>query len=92
MDEFDRMGGGGGRVTDGTGLVASLVKWLVVLVWQKFMVSVPWFSKRCLFTTGYGAGNRRPWYDETSKAAKELEEGSQTETATSELIVQNNVK
>jgi hypothetical protein len=55
MDEFDHMGGGGGRVIDGTGLA----KWLVVPVRQKVMVCVSWFSKRCSFTTVYGAGNHQ---------------------------------
>jgi hypothetical protein len=42
MDEFDRMEGiGREAVRDRIGLVADLVKWLVVPVWQKVTICVP---------------------------------------------------
>jgi hypothetical protein len=63
MDEFDRMKGvyrEAVRVRDRTGLVAGLVKWLVVRVRQKVTIYVSWFACIRSFTTVYGVRIRRP--------------------------------
>jgi hypothetical protein len=41
------------RVRDRTGLLSGLIKWLVVLLWQKVTICAPWFSCIRLFTTVY---------------------------------------
>ncbi len=42
-----------GKIRDRIGLMAGLVKWLVVIVWQKVMICIPWVSCISSFTTVY---------------------------------------